>query len=230
MATAVKVQRKFRFEYELLQKDVSCMAGVDEAGRGPLAGPVVAAAVILPAGWILAGMPRKLRKVNDSKQVNERDREELFELITQHPEIKHASGVVDVGMIDQINILNATHRAMNLALSQLQPLPQHALVDGLPVKTLNFPQTAIVDGDCLSYSIAAASIVAKVTRDRLMLEYHKQFPAYNFAAHKGYGTPEHVAAIRAHGPCPIHRQTFSPFRMVQTDFFNPSDARALAAD
>jgi ribonuclease HII len=116
-------------------------------------------------------------------------------------------------VIDEINILQATHRAMNDALAQLQPLPPHALVDGRPVKTLRVPQTAIVKGDARSYSIAAASVLAKVTRDRLMLGYAAQFPAYGFAEHKGYGTAKHLAAIAQHGACPIHRLTFAPLKL-----------------
>lgn len=227
MATQLKIPRRFRYEYDVFQAGMLQIAGVDEAGRGPLAGPVVAAAVILPGEWILAGMPRKLRGVNDSKQLNSKEREILFTELTSCPEIRYASAQVDVQMIDQINILQATHRAMNQALTQLNPFPQYALVDGLPVKTLICPQTAIVDGDCLSYSIAAASIIAKVTRDRLMVEYHQLYPAYGFHEHKGYGTPDHVAAIRKHGPCPIHRQTFSPIRPVQTDLFSSNESLGI---
>ena len=220
MATLLKIPRRFRYENEILKSGVTLIAGVDEAGRGPLAGPVVAAAVILPTDWILSGMPKKLKKVNDSKQLDHEEREILFAEITSRSEIRFAIAHVDERMIDQINILQATHRAMNLALAQLNPMAQHALVDGLPVKTLCCPQTAIVDGDCLSYSIAAASIIAKVTRDRMMVEYHALYPAYGFHEHKGYGTPNHVAAIKQHGPCPIHRMTFAPIRPVQTEFLN----------
>jgi ribonuclease HII len=119
---------------------------------------------------------------------------------------------VDAAQIDEINILQATHRAMNDALAKLNPPPQHALVDGRPVKTMRVPQTAIVKGDARSYSIAAASVLAKVTRDRLMLEFDRQFPEYGFAGHKGYGTARHLAAIAAHGPCPIHRKSFAPLK------------------
>jgi len=124
---------------------------------------------------------------------------------------------VDAETIDRINILQATHRAMNLALAQLEPAPQHVLVDGNAVPSLRFPSTPLVKGDARSYSIAAGSVIAKVTRDRLMLEYDKQFPGYGFAAHKGYGTPEHLAAIAAHGPCPIHRKSFAPLRPVERE-------------
>jgi ribonuclease HII len=126
---------------------------------------------------------------------------------------------VDAGVIDEINILQATHRAMNQALVQLDPLPAHALVDGRPVKTLRVKQTAIVKGDSRSYSIAAASVLAKVTRDRLMLQFHAQFPEYGFAEHKGYGTEKHLAAIAQHGACPIHRKSFSPFKPAEPELF-----------
>jgi len=120
-------------------------------------------------------------------------------------------------MIDQINIRQAAWRAMNLALDQLNPKPQHVLIDGLRIKWLPYPQTALVEGDCKSYSIAAASVLAKVTRDRMMLEFDRMYPSYGFAEHKGYATPQHYAAITQHGPCPIHRRSFSPFRPVERE-------------
>jgi ribonuclease HII len=170
--------------------------------------------------WILGGMRIPKKKVNDSKQLSPELREELFEELTSRPEFEFAIAQVPEQMIDQINILQATHRAMNLALAQLNPAPQHVLVDGLWVKSMSWPQTAIVSGDALSYSIAAASILAKVSRDRLMVQLDGQYPGYGFANHKGYGTPEHVAAIKERGACPIHRQSFSPFRPEQTDMFD----------
>ena len=147
------------------------VAGVDEAGRGPLAGPVVAAAVILPATWANGGFDARLLDLNDSKQLTEAQRENFFHILTTHPDIRFAIAIVDAATIDRINILQATHRAMNEALAQLQPQPQHVLVDGRPVKTMTLPQTALVKGDSRSYSIAAASVLAKVTRDRMMLEF-----------------------------------------------------------
>ncbi len=161
-----------------------------------------------------------LKKVNDSKQFSPELRESLFAELTSRPEIRFAIAQVPEQMIDQINILQATHRAMNLALAQLNPAPQHVLVDGLLVKSMPWPQTAIVSGDALSYSIAAASILAKVSRDRLMIQLDGQYPGYGFADHKGYGTPEHVAAIKARGPCQIHRLSFAPFRPAQADLFD----------
>jgi ribonuclease HII len=212
--------RRFRFELALMEQGTTLIAGVDEAGRGPLAGPVFAAAVIFPTEWILTGLPKPLKKINDSKQLSPEVRECLYAELTARPEVKFAIAQVPEQMIDQINILQATHRAMNQALAQLNPAPQHVLVDGLPVKSMTWPQTAIVSGDALSYSIAAASILAKVSRDRLMVQLDGQYPGYGFADHKGYGTPEHMAAIKERGPCPIHRQSFSPFRPEQTDLFD----------
>jgi ribonuclease HII len=172
----------------------------------------VAAAAILPAHWADSGLPAELTGLNDSKQLTEAQREKYFAFLTRSAEIEFAIAAVDAGVIDEINILQATHCAMNDALAQLNPLPPHALVDGKPVKSLRVPQTAIVKGDARSYSIAAASVLAKVTRDRLMLEYHVQCPEYGFAEHKGYGTAKHLAAIAKHGPCPIHRRSFAPLK------------------
>jgi ribonuclease HII len=219
MSARISRPGRFRFEIALVEQGMTRIAGVDEAGRGPLAGPVFAAAVILPTEWILDGLPKPLRAVNDSKQLNPALRDELFGELTSRPEIRFAIAQVPEQMIDQINILQATHRAMNEALAQLNPAPQHVLVDGLRVKSMPWPQTPIVSGDALSYSIAAASILAKVSRDRLMIQLDGQYPGYGFAEHKGYGTPEHLAAIQARGPCPIHRQSFAPFRPAQADLF-----------
>lgn len=203
---------------------MTLIAGVDEAGRGPLAGPVVAAAVMFPGEWLQSGLPRPLRGLNDSKQLSARAREEFFEALTADAAVRCGVAIVGVEEIDRINILQATHRAMNEALAQLNPAPEHALVDGLAVRSIRFPQTAIVEGDAKSYSIAAASVIAKVTRDRIMCEYHRQFPVYGFAEHKGYGTPQHLAALRVHGPCPIHRRSFSPVNQPELPLFAASHA------
>ncbi len=210
---------RFEFERSLWAQHILRVAGVDEAGRGPLAGPVAAAAVILPVAWAESGLPAALAGLNDSKQLSEAQREKYFEFLTHCAEVEWAVALVSAGVIDEINILQATHRAMNDALGQLQPLPPHALVDGRPVKTLRVPQTALVKGDARSYSIAAASVLAKVTRDRLMLKYHLEFPAYGFAEHKGYGTAKHLAAIAEHGACPIHRLTFAPLKPSEPERF-----------
>ncbi len=166
---SAKLSDRFEFERVLWRQNINRVAGVDEAGRGPLAGPVVAAAAILPSRWAETGLPAGLAGLNDSKQLTAAQRETYFAFLTTCAEIEFAIAAVDAGAIDEINILQATHRAMNDALAQLSPLPPHALVDGLPVKTMCVPQTAIVQGDERSYSIAAASVLAKVTRDRLML-------------------------------------------------------------
>ncbi len=217
MAKSATYWRRLDFERELWQQGTTLVAGVDEAGCGPLAGPVVAGAVVFPHTWLESGLYSKLRGLNDSKQLSEEQREKYFDIIASHPEIRHAIAIVDVEMIDRINIRQAAWRGMNQALDQLQPRPQHVLVDGLKISWLPYPQTALVQGDGRSYSIAAASVLAKVTRDRLMRAFDKQYPGYGFAEHKGYATPQHYAAINAQGPCPIHRRSFAPFRLVATE-------------
>jgi ribonuclease HII len=214
------ISRRFRYEVELLERGVTRIAGVDEAGRGPLAGPVFAAAVMFPVDWMRRGLPAPLRKVNDSKQLLPATREKLFAELTSRPEILFAVARVEAPTIDEINILQATHRAMNLALMQLLPPPEHVLVDGLRVRSMALPHTAIVAGDALSYSIAAASILAKVSRDRCMLELDRVYPGYGFARHKGYGTAGHLAAIKTLGACPIHRRSFAPLRPAEKELFD----------
>lgn len=186
-------ERKYGTEY-------SCICGVDEAGRGPFAGPVVAGAVVLPTGLTIEGL-------NDSKKVSEKKREELFE------EIKEKAISVGIGMsspqrIDQINILRATYEAMQHAIEDLQVVPDLLLNDAVTIPNVAIRQVGIVKGDAKSLSIAAASIMAKVTRDRLMVEYAELYPEYGFERNKGYGSEEHRAALKAHGACPIHRTTF----------------------
>jgi len=222
---AAKFWNRLSHERELWQRGLSLVAGVDEAGCGPLAGPVVAAAVVFPSHWGETGLCRKLRGLNDSKQLTAEQREKFFTLLTTFPEVRFAIAIVDVEMIDRINIRQAAWRAMNLALDQMVPKPQHVLVDGLKIRWLPYAQTALVQGDARSYSIAAASVLAKVTRDRMMEELDKTYPGYGFAEHKGYATPQHYAAIQVRGPCAIHRKTFAPFRPVETelDLF-PEDA------
>ena len=210
---------RFAFERELLRQGVTLLAGVDEAGRGPLAGPVVAAAAMLPAKWLESGLPSALEGLNDSKQLTARQRERFFDALISCGEVTFAIARMEAGQVDEFNILQATHRAMNEALAALAPSPQHALVDGTRVKTLRFPHTPIVKGDARSYSIAAASVLAKVTRDRLMEEYDGRWPAYGFAEHKGYGTARHRAALAEHGPCPIHRRSFAPLKQPEAQLF-----------
>jgi len=215
--SATKAKDRFEFERALWSSGVTHVAGVDEAGRGPLAGPVVAAAVIFPHAWSKRGFDERLHDLNDSKQLTERRREEFFAILTSNTEIRYAIAVVDAEVIDRINILQATHRAMNAALAQLRPQPGHVLVDGRPVRSMSQPNTALVKGDARSYSIAAASVLAKVTRDRMMLEYDAHFAGYGFATHKGYGTPQHLAALAERGPCPIHRRSFAPLKLMQPE-------------
>ncbi len=179
------------------------IAGVDEAGRGPLAGPVAAAAVILPPGFTLHGL-------DDSKKLSAAKREALFEKITSDPSIRWAVALAESDEIEHLNILRATHLAMRRAVEKLPETPDHCLIDGLPVKNFPFPHDAIVKGDSKSLSIAAASIIAKVTRDRIMKELDREFPQFGFAKHQGYGTKEHLEALRIHGPCRHHRRSFQP--------------------
>ena len=220
--TFVKVCRhmdRFAFEGALWKGGLQFVAGVDEAGRGPLAGPVVAAAAMLPPEWIAEGLPKALEGLNDSKQLTGEQREKFFAGLTGRSDVRWAVGRADSDEVDRWNILEATHRAMNSALAQLRPAPQHVLVDGTRVKSLCFPQTPMVQGDARSYSIAAASVLAKVTRDRLMLAFDRQWPDYGFAVHKGYGTPQHLAALAALGPCPIHRRSFAPLKPAPRELF-----------
>ena len=224
MARAIQTDR-FEFERALWNRGVTRVAGVDEAGRGPLAGPVVAAAAVLPAKWAESGLPRGLEGLNDSKQLTRIQREKFFAFLTTCNEVEFAVARTDAAQIDELNILRATHYAMNAALAKLNPQPQHVLVDGLAVKTMRVSQTAIVKGDARSYSIAAASVLAKVTRDRMMLEFDRRWPVYGFAEHKGYGTPRHFAAIAAHGACPIHRRSFAPLKPKAIELFTTDEHR-----
>ncbi len=211
---------RLQHEREHISLGLTRLAGVDEAGRGPLAGPVVAAVIVMPESWIKEGIPEALRRLNDSKKLNKKVREELFEVIDSDKSIESGIGVVDAPLIDEINILQATHQAMNDALAKITPPVQHALVDGRQVPSLSVAQTAIVKGDGKSYTIGAASILAKVTRDRLMIEYDQKYPGYGFAGHKGYGTRAHLSAIEELGPCPIHRMSFAPLSNTQTELFS----------
>jgi len=211
---------RFEFERALAERGLARIAGVDEVGRGPLAGPVVAAAVVLPIGWIQQGMPEPLKGLNDSKKLSASKRDQYYSLLIDAPEIDFGIAIVEAAEIDRVNILRATWRAMNNAVAGLQSPPDHVLVDGKPNALLRIPQTAVIRGDSLSYSIAAASVLAKVTRDRLMVRYDSEFPRYGFAAHKGYGTRAHLAAIAQHGPCMLHRRSFAPLKQPELDLFN----------
>jgi len=187
-------------ESELWERGIEFIAGVDEAGRGPLAGPVVAAAVIFPKDIFIP-------YVNDSKKLSEKRREELFHIIYDKA-ISVGVGIVDNKKVDEINILNATFLAMTQAIANLKRRPQHILVDGTFFLEEHIPYTNIIDGDSKCFSIAAASIIAKVTRDSLMREFDELYPQYGFAKHKGYATREHFEAIQKFGLCEIHRRSF----------------------
>jgi len=195
-----RIREMLCYEQKLWDRGVEFVAGVDEAGRGPLAGPVVAAAVIFPQNIFIAG-------INDSKKLSSIRREELFHVI-QKKALSFAVGIVDEKEIDRINILRATFKAMRMAIGGLSVHPDHLLIDGRPLPEKIYPQTAIIKGDQKSFSIAAASILAKVVRDQIMIKYDKDYPQYGFARHKGYGTKQHVKAIREYGPCEIHRKSF----------------------
>jgi len=190
------------FEAEARRRGYRAVAGLDEAGRGPLAGPVVAAAVILPRRCLLPGL-------NDSKQVAEAERDRLYAEIVARS-LAFGVGVATAPEIDRLNILEATRLAMGRAIQALAIRPDFLLIDALPLPAVSLPQRPIIKGDGLSVSIAAASIIAKVSRDRLMQDYHRQFPQYNFQTHKGYPTAEHLRLLAEHGPCDIHRRSFRP--------------------
>jgi ribonuclease HII len=190
------------FEAEARRCGYRCVAGLDEAGRGPLAGPVVAAAVILPFRCRIPGL-------NDSKQIAASERERLCEEILLRA-VGVGVGTASGQEIDALNILEATRLAMARAVATLDPSPDFLLIDAVALPLVRLPQRPIIKGDGLSLSIAAASIVAKVTRDRLMADFHRAYPQYNFLAHKGYGTSEHLRLLAEYGPCEIHRRTFRP--------------------
>ncbi len=188
-------------EEELRKKGFKYICGIDEAGRGPLAGPVVVASVIMPIDSMIEG-------VNDSKKVSEKKREKLYDLILEEA-ISYGVGIVGQDEIDDINILNATKKGLTMSLHELTKKPDIIIVDALNhIDTLGIPYESIIKGDAKCYSIAAASIIAKVTRDRIMREWDKVYPEYGFSKHKGYGTASHIAAIREYGPCQLHRKTF----------------------
>jgi ribonuclease HII len=203
-----------RHEQALWARGLTRVAGVDEAGRGPLAGPVVAAAVVFEAAHAQRAWQDELRALTDSKKITAKRRDLFFDLLTQSAGVQYAVVEVDAAEIDRLNILRATHAAMGQALRSLAVPPEWALVDGLPVPGLPCEAEALVGGDGLSLSIAAASVLAKVTRDRAMQAWHAQYPVYGFDRHKGYGTRQHLEALRAHGPCPLHRRSFAPVRRV----------------
>lgn len=209
-AEHARLLKMYAYEHEAWARGYEIVAGVDEAGRGPLAGPVSVAAVILPHDLCLP-------KLNDSKKLSAKVREELFDEI-QEKAIAVGTALIDAQTIDRVNIYQATINGMYEAIFSLQPEPQEVLIDAVPLENLPMASQSIIKGDAKSASIAAASIIAKVTRDRLMDEYDKIYPEYGFAQHKGYGTAQHIEALKKYGPCPIHRRSFEPVRSLVRDF------------
>lgn len=207
----------FEAEKRLYSQGVRPIAGVDEAGRGPLAGPVIAAAVILPE-VLDESLKEWLAPLNDSKKLRQKIREELFMTLTTHPQVDWALGEASVEEIGNLNILRATALAMHRALLGLKRKPAYALIDGLPVNNLPVPQSALIGGDGLSMSIAAASVIAKVSRDRIMDGLDQSFPCYGFARHRGYGTAEHLKKLNQYGPCKHHRRGFKPVDQASFSF------------
>ena len=201
-----RIAMLYGYEELAAAEGMDIVAGVDEAGRGPLAGPVSVAAVVLPRGLFL---PR----LNDSKKLSPKARDELYDLILEKA-LAIGTSFVDAKTIDRVNIYQATINGMYEAIFSLSPEPQKVLIDAVRLENLPMPSLSIVKGDEKSASIAAASIVAKVRRDRLMEEYDRQYPEYGFARHKGYGTAEHIKALRQYGPCPVHRLSFEPVRSI----------------
>ena len=204
----LRLEKMLAYEKELYTQGIHLIAGVDEVGRGPLAGPVVAAAVILPKACKIPGL-------NDSKKIPKSKHKEIYEAVLQNA-IAIGIGIKDNHVIDQVNIYEATKLAMMEAIGQLEPQPQHLLIDAMKLD-LPIPQTSIIKGDANSLSIAAASIVAKVTRDQMMEEFDKEYPGYDFAQNAGYGTAKHLAGLDKLGVTPIHRRSFEPVKSMCED-------------
>ena len=204
----LRLEKMLAYEKELYAQGIDLIAGVDEVGRGPLAGPVVAAAVILPENCKIPGL-------NDSKKIPKSKHKEIYEAVLQNA-VAIGIGVKDNHVIDQVNIYEATKLAMMEAIGQLEPQPQHLLIDAMKLD-LPIPQTSIIKGDANSLSIAAASIVAKVTRDQMMEEFDKEYPGYDFAKNAGYGTAKHLAGLHQLGVTPIHRRSFEPVKSMCED-------------
>lgn len=209
-AERARIDALYAYEYAARDEGAKTVAGVDEAGRGPLAGPVVVAAVILPFGLFMPGL-------NDSKKVTPKKRELLYDEILEKAVAVRVS-IVDAATIDRVNIYQATMNGMYESILNLDPKPDKVLIDAVELAKLPMPSLSIIKGDAKSASIAAASIIAKVTRDRMMLKYDAEYPQYGFAQHKGYGTAQHIEALEKYGPCPIHRKSFEPIRsMAESD-------------
>lgn len=202
LKTLTKLENKAR------RQGFKLIAGIDEAGRGPLAGPVVAAACIIPKEVLIMG-------IDDSKKLLPRKRQEIYKQIVNDPRICYSVGLIEPEEIDKINIYQATIQAMLLAIDGLATVPELLFIDGMQIPHPKIPSQKIVGGDALSHSIAAASIIAKETRDRIMVEYHAKWPEYGFDMNKGYGTEGHLTALKKHGPCPIHRRSYEPVKALR---------------
>ncbi len=203
------------FERQIWARGHKRVAGVDEAGRGPLAGPVVAVALVFTPTFIEHEEHRLFEALTDSKKLTKNQRNRFYDLLIDSPYIEIGIGFGDIAEIDEINILRSTHRTMHRALGNLPALPDHAIIDGLPVPDLPCPSTAIVKGDSQSLSIAAASVIAKVTRDQFMNDLDREHPEYGFKNHKGYGTSAHIQALLKYGATPYHRRSFRPVREIE---------------
>lgn len=210
---STRIEELKKFEYQAYQEGYTYIAGIDEVGRGPLAGPVVAAAVVLPRDFCLPG-------VNDSKALSEKKRQSLAGQIKKSA-LSWAIGIISPACIDRDNILNATREAMRLAIKALRPLPDFLLIDAVKIPDIDINQLPIIKGDALSISIACASIIAKVERDEIMKAYDLLYPHYGLARHKGYATREHLLAIEEYGPCPIHRSSFEPIKSIRGGSYGP---------
>ncbi len=209
------VPNLLEFERQLWSGGLRRVAGVDEAGRGPLAGPVVAAAVVFEPDFIEKEKDGVFAELTDSKKLTANQRNSFFALLTRSPHVEIGIGFGPVAEIDKINILRSTHLAMSRALSCLCLMPEHAIIDGLPVRGLPCPSTAVIRGDARSFSVAAASVIAKVVRDQWMTELDRWRPEYGFGGHKGYGTPGHIQALLKHGATEYHRRSFRPVRDIE---------------
>ncbi len=213
-AELARLQEMYQYEKASRRKGREVVAGIDEAGRGPLAGPVVAAVVVLPFFSrnddfiVWAGL-------NDSKKLTAKKRDKFFDQILAAENVSVGIGIIGEQEIDRLNILQATRQAMRKALANLEFKPDILLVDGMNIPEVKIAQRKIIDGDRRSLSIAAASVMAKVTRDRIMCQYHERYPRYGFDRHKGYGTKEHMRKLREHGPCKIHRRSFQPIALME---------------
>ena len=209
-----RLRTMYKYETVQFNRGTEVVAGIDEAGRGPLAGPVVSSVVVLPR-LCKDSDYEEWEGLNDSKKLTKKKRELFYKQLIEDPSVHIGIGIVSERVIDKFNILRATQITMRKALANLDARPQFLLIDGMVIPGIKISQQKIIDGDSLSLSIAAASVVAKVTRDNIMYQYHEIYPQYAFDKHKGYGTKEHFKRLREHGPCKIHRRSFNPISLME---------------